>query len=300
MLFRNNLYNIIFAFYVIICLLFLIYYYSKEKFELTELATKVNNNESIFYLLWNGDFASTFRLAQMLIDEGKIVQPLYINFSIAECRGSLINCNIREKSGGGGKSISGNNYELEIMKKIISKLKNNYPQIVEQDLLLPIKYINIEDIEGDKTFNEYFAELLNANSFDKLIRDKQLAKKLYIIAKYSLYTDKYIDITLTSSEVYKAKTLIKFIKKNISKIEQERKSLFGASLTSINYQLPNKKKPNYFISKLRFPLINYTSTKMKKTFKDITQLSWSCNNPNSKTGKRCGLCNKCSILLKRD
>ena len=51
------------------------YYYSKERFELKELAAKQDNaiNENIFYLLWNGDFASTYRLAQMLIKEGKIV-----------------------------------------------------------------------------------------------------------------------------------------------------------------------------------------------------------------------------------
>ena len=98
MLFTNNLYNIIFAFYVLVCLIFLVYYYSKEGFELqTKTINKdINKNENIFYLLWNGNYSSTYRLSQMLIDEGKIVQPLYINFTLEKCNNSLSNCKLKQ------------------------------------------------------------------------------------------------------------------------------------------------------------------------------------------------------------
>ena len=292
MLFKNNLYNLIFAFYVIVCLLLLIYYYSKEKFELNK---QKSTDENIFYLLWNGDYASTYRLTQMLLEEGKIVQPLYIDFTLNDCRNSLTSCELKERD----VNINGRLFELNIMKKIIAKLKNNYPQIVDQDLLLPIKYIQFEDLQKDKAFNEYYNELLKANNFNELINNKQLAKKLYIIAKYSLYNDKFIDITLSPKQL-KCRSFMKFINKNASEITQSRKSLDNNDtiVEAKNYQLIFPEEEFYFTDKLRFPLINHTSSMMKKKFTDITQLAWGCLNPNNKTGNNCGKCNKCKMIKK--
>lgn len=282
-----------FAFYVILCLLLLIYYYSKEKFELEKLRNK-DDNETIFNLLWNGDYESTYRLAQMLIEEGKIVQPIYIQFTLENCRTSLENCKLKKRK------FANKDYEIAIMNKIINKLKNNYPEIVKQDLLLPIKYIQFEELQDDKTFNNYFNELIKKNHFSELIKNKSLAKKIYIIAKYSLYNKQYIDITISPKEK-RSKAFINFITKNITEITQSRKSLNGNKTTAINYQLDfpliNNKKQVYFTDKLRFPLINETNTTLAKKFTDITQLSWSCINPNSKTGNNCGKCNKCLRLI---
>lgn len=298
MLFKSNLYNIIFAFYVILCLLMLIYYYSKEKFELNK--NNKEKEEVIYYLLVNGDYESTFRLAQMLLEEGKIVQPLYIDFSLKDCRNSLTSCKLKSTSN------NYNNFELAILNKIIAKLKNNYPQIIEQDLLLPIKKIKFNELQKDKMFNEYFNELLKANNFNELIKNKQLAKKLYIIAKYSLYNDKYIDVTFSPKQL-KSKSLFKFINKNLVEIKQKRKSIINNKdinkdindiIDAKNYQLQFSEDEFYFTDKLRFPLINYSRTRMKSKFTDITQLAWSCINPDNKTGNNCDKCIKCKMVKK--
>jgi hypothetical protein len=261
MLFSNNLYNIIFAFYVILCLLLLMYYYSKEKFELSK-----KPNKELKYLLWNGDYKSTYRLAELLIDEKTQVQPLYIKINLEDCKTSLTTCKLKELK------FKNNNYELKIMNKIINKLKNNYPAIEKQGLLLPIKYIRFNELEKDKTFNEYFNELLNKNKFNQLINSNSLAKKLYIIAKYSLYNNINIDITLTKKELLSNKAFYKFISKR-------NKS--------------NNEKKQIFVNNLNFLLLKTSKTQMNKKFNDITQLSWSCTNINTKTGNNCGKCNKC-------
>lgn len=228
MFFKNNLYNIIFAFYVLFCLILLTYYYYTEylKNKTEEFSTGESRTR---YILWNGDIDSTYRLFYLLSKTDDIVQPLFL--------------------------LSGNQesnmYKLKIMKKIRNKIKNT---ISEKDFskLKKIKKITKAHIYNPEIF-----------PFEKYIKSKILKNKLHLIANYAKQKKITIEITLNKKE-QKEHNYIKYI---------------------------TKTKNQY----LSFPLLNKLRSSYKKleNADAILQLTWSCINPNAKTGDNCNDCLKC-------
>ena len=76
--------SIILVIFIILCV---IIYKQFLKKNTTEQFTGVYN-DNISYVYWTGGFDSTFRICEMLINEKKTVQPLYILFNLDNnCKG---------------------------------------------------------------------------------------------------------------------------------------------------------------------------------------------------------------------
>ena len=53
-------------------------YFNTENDKFTNLEKEINNNK-ITYLFWTGGYDSTFRLCQLVFEENKTVQPIYVS-----------------------------------------------------------------------------------------------------------------------------------------------------------------------------------------------------------------------------
>ena len=72
---------------IIVVILSIIIYIKFIKTDTTETFEDVYN-DNINYIYWTGGFDSTFRICEMLINEHKTVQPLYITFNLDNsCKG---------------------------------------------------------------------------------------------------------------------------------------------------------------------------------------------------------------------
>lgn len=107
----------------------------KKKYE-----TFITNK--IHYIFWTGGYDSTFRLCQLLIDEKKIVQPIYI---------SAIIDNDADKN----TRRHNHQFEYSAMKEIKETLNKKYPHTNE--LLLPL--IDIKDLPIDEDIKENMKHL---------------------------------------------------------------------------------------------------------------------------------------------
>lgn len=307
MFFTKNLYNMIFVIYVIICLLLLAYHYTKERKEL--FSTNNTNNdindtindtikENTFYVLFNGNLETTYRLCEMLILEGKRVQPLYLHMNF--------NCDSTPSNNNCGVSSMvlinrTQEYEKRIIDKIISKIKNDYPDVEKHGLLLPIKDIRDEiekyKINEDTEYMKYINKLLKVNNYKFIIKNKVLQKYYYMIIKFCHYNNIFIDIVLSPIE-NKEKNLLKILNSKLIQIEQQRRGLNKKTITAINNQLDISNNEEHFLSLMRFPLYKKSKNNMLKSqFANILQLNWSCINPSSINGLPCGKCNKCLMIL---
>ena len=116
------------TFLLLIIILTIVKYFvnKKKKHEFFLTQNKIN------YIFWTGGYDSTFRLCQLLIDEKKIVQPIYI---------SAIIDNEEDKN----TRRHNHKFEYAAMKKIREELNKNYPYIKETLLpLIDIKKITID------------------------------------------------------------------------------------------------------------------------------------------------------------
>lgn len=222
----------------------------------------------INYLYLTGGFDSSFRLCEMLINENKIVQPIYVslvldNDCITEetCDKLWLRRNRKE--------------EKKAMNKIFNKLKERYPKV--KRLLLPLKEIT-EPIT-DNQFNHEFEELFYNNN----LWPKKRKKHQYLfLAKYAFYHKINIDIGVLG--IHHNSKFAKFLKKNLFKKYE------GPHL---NYEIIDKSHP---IGYLNFPLYGRTKEKLldkakAHNYHDILTLTWSCWFP--KDGKPCKVCPMC-------
>ena len=98
-------------FFIITLLLFcLIFVLNKFIFN----KKKENYSNKKIYIFWTGGYDSTFRLCQALIDEKKIVQPIYVSDIID----NLPQSSTRRKN---------QKFEMNSMKKIINTLHQKFP-----------------------------------------------------------------------------------------------------------------------------------------------------------------------------
>lgn len=279
---NNNIFILLFVVYIFICLIALIYYYIKENYITYENNIKSKKtDENIFYIFWNGDCRSTYRLLEMLIIECKHVKPLYFK---------ALNNSLKKRK-----------FELNIMNIITKKIKKYNPYFNE--LLHSIEIID-DDI-NDKEFNNYYKQIYSEYKLDKLFKysinkNNNAYNKFYIIGKYSLYYNIYIDICLNSYDNVEKK-LINKIKSNLMEISQIRKNINNKKINTLNYQLKNNININneHPYKYLRFPLFykkNFKEICETHNIKNILDLSWECQNINYKSGKYCGDCSKCLMI----
>ena len=224
----------------------------------------VSNEEEIYYLYWTGGYDSTYRLCEMLVDENKIVQPIYVALvldndcqSEETCTKLWLRRNRKE--------------EYTAMENVAKKIKEKFPHV--KDRLL--KTLIVDEHIKDDTFNFNFEkEFYNKNLWPK----KRKTHQYLFLSKYATYHKKYIDIGVLG--IHHKSLLAKFLKKYLKK-------------TDDNFIINIKNHPLHYI---RFPLYGRSKEDLLENAKvngydDILQLTWSCWFP--KKGKPCGKCPMC-------
>jgi len=224
----------------------------------------INANEEIHYLYWTGGYDSTFRLCEMLVDENKIVQPIYVALVLDNDCQSEETCSklwLRRNR----------NEEYAAMENVADKIKEKYPHLKERLL----KTLIIDEHIKDDTFNFNFEKNFYGNN---LWPKKRKTHQYLFLSKYATYHKKHIDIGVMG--IHKKALLAKFLKKNLKKIED-------------NFVITIKNHPLYYV---RFPLYGRSKEDLLEKaqvngYADILQLTWSCWFP--KDGKPCTKCPMC-------
>jgi len=225
---------------------------------------KYYNNKEIHYLYWTGGYDSTFRLCEMLIDEGKRVQPYYVTLLLDNDCQTEESCNklwLRRNR----------KEEKQAINEIINKIKTKFPSIA--DNLLPVIYID-NPIQDNKFNYEYDILFNSVNLWPR----KRKKHQYLFLSKFAFYHKRDIDIGVLG--IHEKSKFAKFLKKNLVKTED-------------NFILKNKKHP---LGYLRFPLYGRTKEDLLyksqiNNYDDILKISWSCWFP--KDGKPCTKCPMC-------
>ena len=66
---------------ILLCFIIL-YLISDNKNKQIERFINAADVSDVHYVFWTGGYDSTFRLCEMLVNEQKVVQPIYINFNL--------------------------------------------------------------------------------------------------------------------------------------------------------------------------------------------------------------------------
>ena len=225
MFFSNSLYNVIFMFYLLVCIILYIYHYRKEGF---------NNivKDKIYYLFIDGNMQSYFRLHYMLLIENKTVQPLFIN-----------NLNDNNKA------------SLKYLLKKIKKIENDYPQIKKDKKIL--EPIDISTIKYNDEFLLKFNQLLKINNAKYLLKNDNTILE---IAKYSLFKDIKIDYTPIKME----KRMKKYLDKILTKTNQVRKDFNNEEIIAVNYKMNLTNNKQNFMVNINFPLFKKSNVYIDK------------------------------------
>lgn len=231
---------------------------------LTQEDSNSEKKEEINYLYWTGGYDSTFRLIEMLVDENKVVQPIYVALVLdndcqteESCTKLWLRRNRKE--------------EYTAMESIVAKIKEKYPHLEERLL----KTIIVDEHITDDTFNFNYEKLFYSKN---LWPKKRKTHQYLFLAKYAYYHKKAIDIGVLG--IHEKSLLAKFLKKKLVK-------------TDDNFIIKIKNHP---LTYLRFPLFGRTKEILLEKaqvngYDDILKLTWSCWFP--KDGKPCEKCPMC-------
>tara|TARA_Y100001970_G_scaffold293005_1_gene437154 strand:- start:7314 stop:8765 length:1452 start_codon:yes stop_codon:yes gene_type:complete len=248
---------------IIVVILSIIIYIKFIKTDTTETFEDVYN-DNINYIYWTGGFDSTFRICEMLINEHKTVQPLYITFNLDNsCKG--LDC--KNKLWLRRNKLQ----EINAMNNIRNKLFELFPNTV--NLFLPTIYIE-EDV-GDTHFNQAFNHKFYSNN---LWPKKRKVHQYYFLSKYADFNKIKIDTGVLG--IHRNSKFYSYLNKNLIKVNN-------------NWIIRNDYGP---ISYLNFPLFNRTKNMLynksqKYGYDVILNHTWSCWFP--KKGKPCGKCPMC-------
>jgi hypothetical protein len=252
------------------------------------------SGKDIFYLYWTGGYDSSYRLCEMLIIEKKIVQPIYVTYSLDnDCTESEEKCKklwVRRNR----------KQEKEAMSAIKKELFKQYPWC--RKLLLPTLYVN-EDI-SDELFNNYY----DLKFYKDNLWPKKRSKHQYLfLSKYAYYHKIYIDTGILG--IHNKTRFKEFLDDNLIKIKERYYSpATNKYMTADNYGFPedltqevsiNDKnlKSKHYMYYMRMSCYGRTKKELlvrakKYGFDDIIKYSWSCWFPR-KDGSPCTKCPMC-------
>lgn len=227
----------------------------------------------IIHVFWTGGFDSTFRICQLLIDEKRKVQPIYVNVSSIDGFFILGNKVKRE-------SI---HYELKTMNKIRQYLNKKYPYTKK----LLLKTIKVNSIQKDQEYlnamkNLYFQKYGICAPFLNQFNG-------YFSRPYNQYTT---IAQYSKNYKYPIEVSVEKCDTGMDKHTQKYRTGKGHQCQLIQ----NKPGSLQIFDKLRFPIIHLTKQDMYKIAKqnkydDVLKQTWSCWFP--KNGKPCGRCDMC-------
>lgn len=270
----NNLFNLKIVLLIIFGIILVCFIIEKRKtlsvnnnyegYEDFNASNASNNNDKVYNIYWTGGYDSTYRLCEMLLIEGKTVQPIYVSLvldndckSEESCDKLWLRRNRRE--------------EKLAMDKIRQLLNDKFP--FTKKTLLPVLEID-KDI-NDNDFNYKFQELFYK---DNLWPKKRRTHQYLFLSKYAYYHKKDIDIGVLG--IHEGSKFAKYLRNNLVKING-------------NFELNDKSHP---LGYLTFPLYGRTKEILLEQsksgrFDDILRETWSCWFPVD--GKPCGKCPMC-------
>lgn len=220
--------------------------------------------DEIYYLYWTGGYDSTFRLCEMLINESKTVQPIYVSLVLDNDCKSEETCNklwLRRNR----------KEERKAMQNIINVLREKYP--FTKKTLLPL--LEVDKHIEDNIFNYKFENLFYE---DNLWPRKRKTHQYLFLSKYAYYHKKNIDIGVLG--IHEGSKFAIYLRDNLV-------------LINGNYELNNKNHP---LGYLTFPLYGRSKEDLLEkatlnNYQEILKLTWSCWFPrNGKPCKRCPMC----------
>lgn len=253
---------------IIFILLFLYLFINKKNWGQSDSFQNYKLKQPL-YILWTGGYDSTFRICQALIDERKIVQPIYISDIIDNLPK---NNNERRHS---------QKNEYKAMEKIRKEIYKSFPHT--QKTFLPL--IDIQKIYIDQNIKHHMNILKKQRRVRRTVCQYGAIAQLCKNINHNVSQPKYIEISVEKephgsimyNTIHKKVNCIQnkcYLKNNLEKNDQ--------SLKIFQY--------------LVFPTLNYTKKNMlniseKGGYKHIMKLTWSCWYP--KNNKPCGRCIMC-------
>lgn len=237
---------------------------NRERKQLEEAFTNLENNQIVHNVYWTGGFDSTYRLCEMLVKQGKTVQPIYVSMVLDNDCESEETCNklwLRRNR----------KEERTAMKKIREMLAEKFP--FTKKTLLPV--LEIDKGINDNMFNHQFEQLFYS---DNLWPKKRRKHQYLFLSKYAYYHKKPIDIGVLG--IHQGSKFANFLKEKLIK-------------TNENYIISDK---SHALGYLNFPLYGKTKKQLleeakRDDFEDILKQSWSCWFPRN--GKPCKVCPMC-------
>lgn len=220
--------------------------------------------DKIHYVYWTGGYDSTFRVCEMLIDEGKIVQPIYMSLVLDNDCATEETCNklwIRRNR----------KEEIGAMNKVRQMLAEKFP-FTRKTLL---QTIEVDSPINDNDFNYEYENLFYK---DNLWPRKRKTHQYLFLSKYAFYHKRPIDIGVIG--LHEGSKFIRFLKSNLVRKNN-------------NYVLEDKNHP---LGYLQFPLFGRSKELLLEQAKqgrydEILSATWSCWFPVN--GKPCGKCMMC-------
>jgi len=220
-----------------------------------------NRKVNLHYLLWTGGWDSTYRLLELLLIEGKRVQPVYV---IDSDRGSVA-------------------FELRAMQKIKIDLHDNHP--AARKLLLPTMFIELNDIKSNTAITEAYNRLL--------LRQPALGTQNEWLARLTYqYNLSDLEMAVQKSPGPMFSALIKVLEKKDSngqsklKVKEELKGL-DEYIFFKNFSFPLTE-----ITKMEM-----LEKSKKEGFFNLMNQTWFCHHP-LRSGKPCGVCVPCISVMK--
>ena len=259
---RNKLFYILLIIVFSFLILFLIKIKSLRK--LTSLFGSENDDNKI-YVFWTGGYDSTFRICQAIIDEDKIVQPIYISDIID----NLPQNATRRKN---------RKFEYAAMNKIIKNLHKYFPKTKKK--LLPL--IDIKNITVDPEITHHMKILKSQK------RVRRAVCQYGAMAQVTKNMNKNIEICVENEPG-------SMLNKTMN-----GKIFCPVSLDSnICYLKDNLKDSDLSLNIFKrfvFSTIKYTKKDMlniarKNGYDNILKMTWSCWYPVN--GQPCGRCIMC-------
>ncbi len=222
------------------------------------------NLKNVTSLFWTGGYDSTFRLCQLLIDEKKKVQPIYL-----ACR------HIDSTKQDFFSDRQSQNKEIAVMQKIRHLLFKQYPctRLLLKPLLI-VNKIRPNCVADKKAMYIHYQLKQYARPYTQYER----------LARFSLYYPTNIEIGLDKCGTGLDKATNKF------------RIGMGANCRIID-DLPDKFKALDVYRKFRFSIVHLDKNNMliiskKNGYANILKMTWSCWFPG-KDGKPCGICEMC-------
>lgn len=238
--------------YLIFLLLIL---FIKKKFQKTENFVNISYNPEINYVFWTGGYDSTYNICESLINNKKIVQPIYFLYNLDNI--SLKKLWVRRNR----------KQELDAMKNIRKRIIKEYPHL--ENNLLPTWYIK-KDVP-DKVFTNYFLK-------HQLFPTKRKVHQYEHLSRFTFNTQIPVDIGVIG--IHEGSQFIKFLKKNLVKSNNN-------NIIPFNHPMKYLRFPLFGLSKEKM-----LQNAEKSNFDNILKMTWSCWFPRT-NGNPCGICPMC-------